>query len=265
MAHPPPALLMTRPRAASESFAAALAARGARFDAVVSPLFDIRFCDALPDMALLAGVIFTSANGVAAYRALGGRTDLPAYAVGTATAQAARAAGLRTWSAEGDAATLVEGLRARGLRGPLLHLRGAHTRGEVAQRLTGYGIRTREAVVYDQLQRPLSEAAKALLNGDAPVVAPLFSPRTARLLADEAGNAPLLVAAMSEAVAIAATSLHNCSVRVAARPDSAAMLDTVAGLLGEAAALDDGSARDAPRTDVERVTRRGEDDGGERG
>jgi hypothetical protein len=61
------------------------------------------------------------------------------------------------------------------------------------------------------------------------------------VLTEVAGNAPLLVAAMSEAVAIAAASLHKCHLRVAARPESAAMLDTVAGLLEEAAARDDES------------------------
>ena len=60
-------------------------------------------------------------------------------------------------------------------------------------------------------------------------------------MADQPIKAPLLVAAMSEAVAFALASLHIESLKVAARPDSGAMLETVMGLLDEARMRMEGS------------------------
>lgn len=229
-----PVLLLTRPQEASVRFAQALEARGCRFRAVISPLFSIEFIGPLPDACAMRGLIFTSANGVAAWRALGGRTDLPAYTVGAATAEAARAAGMTASSADGTADDLVAWLSAMRPPGPLLHLHGKNARGDVAARLSAAGLACSDAVIYDQPEQPPSAEARAALAGPQPVIAPVFSPRTAKLLAREAVKAPLLVAAMSEAVAKALASLHKRELMVSPRPESEAMTDVVAGLLDRA-------------------------------
>ena len=72
--------------------------------------------------------------------------------------------------------------------------------------------------------RPLTADARAVLAGDAPVLLPVFSPRTAALLAS-AGPfaAPLHLVAMSGAVDAALGGLPCASRTVAARPDARAM------------------------------------------
>ncbi len=243
MASSSPVLLMLRPRAASERFVTQLGPDAPAHRLVISPRFEIVHCGVLPDLDPFMGLIFSSAHGVAAFRARASVVNLPVYAVGDATAQAARSAGFHTWSAEGDADALVTGLCARGLTGPLLHIRGEHTRGEIAARLTQEGISTREAVLYKQPVVPLTDEARQVLAQDHTIVMPLFSPRTGRLLADEAINAQLLVAAMSEAVAKATSSFHIRDLRVAPRPDSAAMAQTTLALLHLARAGEDTSSR----------------------
>lgn len=235
---PTPILLMTRPAAASERFVAELAAQATvPFDTVIAPLIGVTVTGPLPDLAGITGLIFTSAHGVAAFRALGGQADRPCWAVGEATARAAHDAGFTVRSGGGSADALVATIQSARPEAPLLHLRGAHARGAVAARLSRAGIRTDEAVVYDQPALPLPDGVRAHLDGPVPLVVPLFSPRTAGLFAELAPKAPLCVAAMSEAVAKPLLPLHIRHRTIAARPDSAAMLTETAALLAKAAAL----------------------------
>ena len=92
----PRTLLLTRPRAQSEAFAAVLAAElPGRFRPVVSPILEIVPLPAPLDLDGLQGLIFTSANGVEQFAARSPDRSLPAWCVGEMTAAAARRAGLR--------------------------------------------------------------------------------------------------------------------------------------------------------------------------
>ena len=94
------------------------------------------------------------------------------------------------------------------------------------------GLRASEAVLYDQSAQPLGDAALALMEGTAPVVVPLFSPRSAELVfAGCAPRAPLRIVAISQAVAERVPAEHSGHLYVADRPDEAAMLDAVARAL----------------------------------
>lgn len=236
-------LLMTRPRAASDRFVAALpAALRARLTVVHSPLLEIVRTTGAIDLADARGIVFTSANGVATAAGLTGRRDLPCFCVGEATTRAARAAGWTAHCAGENAEAMVAALIATPPEPPLMHLRGVHARGDVAARLTAAGTATRELAIYDQQMLSLTDAALALLNGPAPVIVPLFSPRTARQFADLAGGrAPLLIAALSRAVADPLESLDNAVLEVAKCPDSAAMVETVARLAEQAIRVEGGS------------------------
>lgn len=233
----PPYLLLTRPQADSERFLAALAT-DVPFTSIISPLTRIAMIGDLPDLADAGGLVFTSRHGVAAYAKLGGRTDLPAYAVGKATAQAAREAGLAVDHSNGSADDLVAMLLQRCPQGPLVHMHGVHTRGDVARRLTQGGVPCGSAILYDQVAQSLSRTATSALASPGPVVVPLFSPRNAKLLTEARPQAALLVAAMSEAVAKAAEPLHSRVLRVAPRPDSSSMRDCVVHLLQNAQSLE---------------------------
>lgn len=229
-----PVLLLTRPEPQSRAFAAALADAGP-FRLVISPLIGIAFTGALPEMEGFAGLIFTSVNGVAAYVDRGG-PPLPAYTVGEATAEAARDAGMQATAAEGNAETLIALLKDLRPQGPLLHVRGRHSRGDVAGRLSAAGLPVRAAILYDQPALPPTPEATKALSGHETIVAPVFSPRTGALLSELDVHAPLLVAAMSEAVAKALAPLHKQDLKIASRPDSAAMRELVADLLRRARA-----------------------------
>jgi uroporphyrinogen-III synthase len=200
------ALLLTRPRAQSEAFAADVARHlpGRFAPVLIAPLLEI---EPVPQVVRLEGVqalLFTSANGVEAFAAASPDRTLPALCVGAITAAAARAHGFRARSADGDVAALAA-LAAAAWRpgaGALLHIRGRHAAGDLTGALAARGIPARAAELYDQVPRPLPAAAHALLASGVAVVAPMFSPRTARLFARETEGldlAGLTVVGLSEA------------------------------------------------------------------
>lgn len=239
MADAPPILLMTRPEAASRRFLAELAEEGVSgFTPLISPLMRIETTGPLPDLTDVRGAIFTSVNGVRAYQELGGPILPFCYTVGESTARAARKMGFAPRSAGGNADALVGMITRESPEGVLIHLRGTHARGDVAGRLTRAGIRTREAVIYDQPAQELSAGAKAVLDGDVPVILPLFSPRSASQFAcAPQGTAPLIVAAMSRDVSAALEALYVTRLEIPSRPEAAQMRSVVIGLLKDAGAL----------------------------
>lgn len=179
-----PTLLLTRPEADSRRFAAMLP--GVRH--VISPI--LRIVPVPHDGARLAAaeaLVFTSQHAIPVAGPGRGRT---AFCVGPRTAALARDAGFAVIEGPGDAERLEPMLKASDLR--LLHPHGRH----VARHLPVEGM-----VVYDQQPLPLSSEVHALLAGAGPVILPLFSPRSARLLAAEAGpvRASLWLAPISRA------------------------------------------------------------------
>lgn len=209
-----PVLLLTRPLADSRRFAAMLP----EWRAAISPVLRIVAVD--HDGAALRrapGLVFTSAHAVPAAGPGRGRLAL---CVGGHTAQAARKAGFDVRTGNGFAEGLLPLIEAADV--PLIHPHGRH----LARELPVPGM-----VVYDQQAVPLGREARALLAGSAPVVLPLFSPRSARLVAEAArgAGAPLWPVAISRA-ALAAWDGPAARCRVAASPDAAAMAAAVRDL-----------------------------------
>ncbi|MBU1379025.1 MAG: uroporphyrinogen-III synthase [Alphaproteobacteria bacterium] len=154
-------------------------------DAVVAPLLAVRV---LPDVGVdlrgVAALAFTSANGVRAFADASGERGLKVFAVGAATAQAARAAGFKSvLSADGDVEALAEGIAARRgeLRGAVLHPGALEPAGDLAGALEKQGVEARRLILYETAPVDLAQAeAEALGRSDAVL---LHSPRAAQVLA----------------------------------------------------------------------------------
>ncbi len=228
-------VIVTRPLEDGEATAALLHAMG--HEAIVAPLLGAHFHDGQPlHLDGVQGLLFTSANGA---RALARRTslrDFPVFAVGTQTAQAARDAGFAdVRNADGDAAHLAAIVRqsAKPQDGPLLHASGAEAEGRLARSLAEAGFTVRTEILYDvPLAAELPHAARgALAQGTADAVL-LYSTRSAQAFADLVAKAgldaalPRLIACcISEAAARPLRALPFRAIRIAARPNQAALLD----------------------------------------
>lgn len=220
-------LLVTRPEPDAGREAEALAARG--HEAVLAPLLKIEFTRDVPlDFAGVQALIVTSRNALRARRELPDARKLPLFAVGEATARAARDIGFaNVTTGPGTAEELAELIAAtlEPKHGPLVHLAGETLAFDLKSRLEAKGFTLRQPVLYRA--RPaeqLPAQALSLLKSGKVDGAILLSPLTARtfaLLIDKHGvvtqGRRLVCYCLSQAVA-EVLSVLGFEVRVAARP-----------------------------------------------
>jgi uroporphyrinogen-III synthase len=174
---------ITRAQPGADSTAERVRALG--HEAIIAPLLAVRTLqDVQVDLGGVAALAFTSANGVRAFSDLSAERSLRVFAVGAATAQAARAAGFRlVLSADGDVEALAEGigLRRGELRGAVLHPGAAEPAGDLAGALEKHGVEARRLILYETAPVKLeADAARQLVQADAAL---LHSPRAAQVLA----------------------------------------------------------------------------------
>ena len=236
----PPTILITRPERSAVEFADQLRARlGCGVPIVLSPLMRIEPVGQLPDLRCVKTLIFTSRHGVEAFANLTDRRDFGCYAVGDATAEAVRKIGMDARAGTGFGKDLARQIKNGQVETPCLHIRGQHAAVDIAKELNKAGIETDEAVLYRQIAQPLGPMAIRLLDGEDPVILPLFSPRSARLFFDQCkAGAPVMIAAISDNVARAVPERRAKTLQVAARPDANAMLDAVQDLYARAKPLE---------------------------
>ena len=228
-------LLVTRPEPDAARTAASLRARG--HEVVLAPLLRIELLDfELPDEPWSA-VVMTSANAARAVAEHPRRAALigrEAFAVGRHTAEAARTAGFRTvHSADGDKDDLADFLRAGrgGAFGPLLYLAGEERAGDLAAGgLSMVTVVTYRAV---KVQHFAPEVAAALVRRALDGVLH-FSTRSAQAYLDCASREGILEAALapvhvciSRQVAQPLAAAGAAAIRIAPRPDEAAMIELV--------------------------------------
>lgn len=231
-------ILLTRPQEDSRRFALQIREQMPKIEILVSPLMRVTYRDAVPTTAPKA-LIFTSRHGVLAAQSMNLAKNIPVFAVGDATARAAQTLFKTVHSADGDASALVRTIKTAAPKPPLLHIRGGHSRGEIAQTLNALGLQTDDLVAYDQDLLPLTPAAQSLLEGAKPMIVPLFSPRTAAQFATQCPpGACLFLACMSEAVADEVKHLPAKMRTIADDPTASAMLAALPALIASARRLE---------------------------
>lgn len=224
-------ILLTRPEAQSAALAGKLAARGWRVD--LCPLLAPEPVEAPPPETSPSALVVTSANGVRFASALD--PSLPVYAVGEATAAAARAAGFAdVRSADGDSRDLAALIARDRPVGSLLHLSGQETRPELADALADSGIPLERRVVYRMAAAPrLSEqVVERLGSGDIDAAA-FYSPRTAEIFAAllpaaaRSGLARAHAISISEKTALPLQALGFASIICAGAPTTRGMCEAL--------------------------------------
>jgi uroporphyrinogen-III synthase len=229
-------VLVTRAEGDAEKLAARLAERG--HESVIENLMTIRFhLEAArsigPFLDGVQAVLFTSTNGVRAFAEATQRRDFRTFAVGDATASAARAAGFANVTSAGgavdDLARLVIGhLKAKD--GALFHAAASVAAGDLQGLLEAAGFSVRRAALYEAVaSERLSDATRQAIARREIDAALFFSPRNAatfvRLTAGlEEGCTHMVAVALSSAVAEKLASLPWRRVAVAATPNEAALL-----------------------------------------
>ena len=229
----PPTLVLTRPEAQSIRFAEQCRARfGCGLNILIAPLMEIRHLKTDLPPPVAKTVIFSSVNGVRSAKANWPDAVFSGYAVGARTAAVGAEVGYDLISADGDVESLFSRLMAEAPHGSMVHLRGVHSRGDLAERLISAGIETDSVVLYDQVECPASDGLLTALCGEMPLIVPLFSPRSATIFSAKAKGcaAPLHLVCISDGTA-RAVGVETDVMAIAQRPDAAHMLDAIEALV----------------------------------
>lgn len=234
-------VLVTRPMPAARRSAERIAGLG--HEVHMAPLLAFRplppDAGALPAADRVGALAVTSARAFEALAGMalpGGYSDLPVFAVGGATADAARAAGFRRVAgAEGSLSGLVARIAAARPRAPVLYLAGRERSGDLAADLGRAGLDC--LLVETYAMEPLDEiplpVRSALAAGDdsTPVLAPVYSRRSGAALAEALRRWPERPAFRFPSIsAQAGAPLRDLGpVDTAARSDEDALLDLLPG------------------------------------
>jgi uroporphyrinogen-III synthase len=234
-------LIITRPEEDAEQLADELAALGV--ESLIAPLLSIEaFKTETPDLSGVQALLLTSANGVRAFAHLSKERKVPIYAVGHASAWAAREAGFeKIKSGGGDVETLAalvcETLDFRD--GAVLHIAGSMMAGDLAGILGRSSFDYRRVQLYHAIKAtdlpPQCQIAIKDAEVDGVV---LYSPRTAQAFVDLLTKArlddytgQLSAFCLSEAVAVKIVAYDWARVVVAKTPDQAALIKSVRELV----------------------------------
>lgn len=240
-------VLLTRPRQDAEETARLLARQN--IETVIAPLIEIsEIAGTAPDLekALegVQAVLVTSANGVraltSAYARVGAQRNIPVFAVGNASAEAAVRCGFSdVTSADGNVAALAALVQDSldPAAGALLHVTGSAVAGDLAGDLERHGFEVHRAQLYrSQAVDALPEEARRALNEGVVDAVLFYSPRTAAhfaRLVDAAGLElkcrQIIAGCLSRAVADAAAALPFADIRIAETPDQNALITVLIG------------------------------------
>lgn len=217
-------------RAAPENARTAERVRALGAEPLLAPLIQIIPCGYDTSVSGAQALVFTSTNGVRAFPAIRDAQHCIVLAVGEATAEAAREAGLRNVrTAGGDVASLAALAKAEldPARGKLIHIAGDHVAGDLGGELRAAGFTVERRLAY------ASRAVQTLPDAfSGPLDAVLFhSPRAAAIfIALGAPNAAALTAGCFSAnVAQAARKTPWKQVVVSPAPREDAFLTAVLG------------------------------------
>ena len=225
-----PCLVLTRPRGQAEEFAALFEGQ---VNVILSPVQRIEPVCVAQHPAQWRTILVTSGNGVRALAALGLPAETRVFAVGDRTAELVENAGMQVVSAKGTVEDLLALCLAHPEAAPFWHLRGHHSRGDLAPRLRAKGLETYETICYQQVEQDLTREARALIEGERPVVLPLFSPRSAALVLEQARPGPRCICvAISKRVAEVAAQSGVTEIVTAQAPTRDAMAESIWRCLG---------------------------------
>lgn len=200
---------------------------------LIDPVLSVRNLAASVNLDGVGGLAFTSANAVAAFSGLCQVRELPVFAVGAATAKAAREAGyLRVVSADGDVhdlIALIDASRHDLAGGSLLHPCAAAPAGDLVGELGARGVPARRLVVYETAPAPWASRALSRLSelDDILVHSPRAAVELRRMLAEKSVEGVRLIA-ISQAALAPLKDLPFASAMWARRPDEASMLELLA-------------------------------------
>ena len=225
-------VLVSRAEPGATHSVEALRKRGVK--AIKAPTADILFLDKRLNMCGVSALVFTSANGVRAYTRVSKRFDVPAFCVGTATANLARSFGFdQVLCADGDGEALARLIERHPPEGEMVHVRGDDVGFELVEGLTGSAIKLRSEILYRAVMVASFQPIVWEVLKEHPVVLIYSSKGAERFLtlADDADLSKVSFVVISKAASLPLRDQPCAGVTIAKQPKQASLFDALDAVL----------------------------------
>lgn len=222
-----PLLLLTRPESESRAFLSAFEERqGFKGPSLIAPILKVEPVEQSGEQDIGDVVIVTSPNALLSAPKLEG---VACHVVGTRSAAAVEALGGRVATAAGTATELIDKLSKFSHPTAATWLRGTEAAKNIGAELGRHGWSITPIISYRQVAQELNQSTLDQLVAARRVVAPVFSPLSARFLSQAWPSR----AVSPDVIAIsqnAADAWHGprSSLKISSSPDGSAMMSVLA-------------------------------------
>ena len=219
-------IIITRAEPGASETEARLRALG--LTPIVAPMLSLqpRHDQDLPDLSTIAGLVFTSANGVRVFASRSQERTLPAWCVGPTTAQAAHTAGFQSvLESSGNAVDLAHFISKHKSpeAAPLLHVANGAAAGTLKSTLEADGHEVLFAPLYDM--KPAASwpsAIDQLMAQQAPAIVLIHSQKGAEAFANlvaERSVSNFIIVGISDAACRPMAQSGSSAIHVADAPN----------------------------------------------
>jgi uroporphyrinogen-III synthase len=227
-------VLISRPEADSNLLASSLRRLEPSIDCLIAPAIEIAPLDIETVHQKIDLVNLTSRHAAAAAAKF--YPNVKTICVGRSTAQRAEELGLHAISTDGTSEEILSLIKTMRV-GRVLHLRGQHSRGNIAERLADFGIQAFQQISYEQHAQPFTPQVTHKLQEIPKLLIPIYSPRTSQIIAQNLAEymGALTMIAISTEAADAWTGSKPDRVIIAQKPNATAMFAAITSHLHRSA------------------------------
>lgn len=223
-------LLLTRPEGGNERFCLNIEHLLGQCEILDNPLQKIEFLETLIEVKEESILIFTSINGLRASEKYNLRNK-KCFVVGENTRKIATSAGYEVLASSSDQENLLKLIKLKNPTESMVHIRGKHTAGNLCDSLKNNDFSCFEITGYNQQPLKIKKQIFHKVKSGRPVILPIFSPRSAKLLLNELDLTGFHVAAMSEAVSKELGSVDLADLVISEKPDLISMQEATLAIL----------------------------------
>ena len=223
-------LLLTRPLDGNARFCLKIKHLLYKCEILDSPIQKIEFLPGLSKVNKNAVLIFTSVNGLRTAEKHN-LTNNRCFVVGKNTKKIAVSFGYEVLGFSKDQENLLKLIKSKRLTESMVHIRGKHTVGNLCASLKKSEFSCLEIIGYNQEPLKINKQNLQKIQSGRPVILPIFSSRSAKLLQSNIDLTGFNVVAISEAVAQILTGVELGELVISKKPNLNSMQEATLAIL----------------------------------
>ena len=223
-------LLLTRPLDGNERFCLKIKHLLYSCEILDNPIQKIDFLPSLSKVNKNSVLIFTSANGLRAAKNHN-LINNKCFVVGANTKKIAVSFGYDVLGFSKDQKNLLKLIKSKKPTESMVHIRGKHTVGNLCDALKRSQFSCLDIIGYNQEPLKIKKQNLQKIYSGRPVILPIFSSRSAKLLQSSLDLTGFNIIAISEAVAKIVTGVELGGLVISKKPDLNSMQEATIAIL----------------------------------